>query len=120
MLNPELRVNYEVLAKQMIAREPNAEHLRLAILDPFHFFPIGYHLNQHAPGHWDARRVKKIDDVYAIKDPHFWLAYHAEDWSGEPPRQLLTQRGYRVGLGIWVADPWHHIIAYPVWQPGER
>jgi hypothetical protein len=120
VLNPELRVNYEVLAKQMIAREPGPERLRLIILDAFHSFPIGYHLNQHAPGRWDARRVKKIDDVYAIKDPHFWLAYHAEDWNGDTPRPLLEERGYRLGLGIWVADPWHHIIAYPVWQPGER
>jgi len=119
ILNPEIRVNYEVLAEQMVTREPGPERLRLAILDPNHFFPIGYHLNQHAPGRWDARRVKRIDDVYAIQDPHFWVAYHSECWKGEPLRQLLTERGYRVGLGIWVSDPWHRIIAYPVWRPNQ-
>ena len=117
VMHPQLRVNYEVLAKQMIAREPGPERLRLVTLDPFLFFPLGYHLDQHAPGRWDAGRVKGMDEIYAIKDRHFWLAYHAERWKSDPPRQLLTERGYRVGLGIRVTDQWARIIAYPVWRP---
>jgi hypothetical protein len=120
VIDPKLRVNYEVLAKQMVAREPGGEHLRLVTLDRFLWFPLGYHLDQHAPGRWDAGRVNGLDELYAIKDDHFWLAYHAERWKGVPPRQLLTEHGYRVGPGIWVSDQWARIVAYPVWRPSVR
>ena len=120
VIHPQLRVNYEVLVKQMVAREPGPERLRLVGLDCYLGYPLGYFLDQHAPGRWVAGRVKGMDEAYAIKDRHFWLAYHAERWKSDPPRQLLTQRGYRVGLGIVVTDQWARIIAYPVWQPAER
>jgi hypothetical protein len=116
MLHPELRVNYESLAQQMIAREPGPERLRLVALGPQLSLPLGYHLDRHARGRWDAGKVNSLDEVYAIKDRHFWLAYHADLWKGDPPRESLTQRGYRVGLGIRVTNHWARIIAYPVWR----
>jgi uncharacterized membrane protein len=120
VIHPQLRVNYEVLVKQVAAREPGPERLRLVSPDPYLGFPLLYYLDLHAPGRWTAIRVQSMDELYAIKDRHFWLAYHAERWKGaKHPRQLLTERGYRVGLGIWVSDQWARIVAYPVWQPNE-
>jgi hypothetical protein len=115
LVHPRPRVNYEVLAEQMVTREPGPERVPLLIADRFLAFPLRFQLEQHAPGRWDVRTLGTLD---AAAGRHFWVAYHRDRWHGDPPAAVLAQRGYRIGRGIWVADDWHRIIAFPVWRAG--
>jgi hypothetical protein len=113
VVNPRPRVNFEVLAELMAAREPGSERVSLLIPDRFLAFPMRFHLDQHAPGHWDVRTLGTLNDAAGR---HFWIAYHRDRWHGEPPASVLAQRGYLVGPGIWVGDDFSRIVAFPVWQ----
>ncbi len=119
LIHPRPRINYEVLAEIMISREPGLDRVQLLIPDRFLKFPLAYQLDRHDPGRWDARTITSLDS--SLINGHFWVAYHRDRWKGaKSPAQLLRDRGYRVGPGIWVSDDWHRVIALPVWTPGSE
>ncbi len=119
LIHPRPKINYEVLAKMMISREPGLERVELLIPDRFLKFPLAFQLNRQDPGRWDARTISSLDS--GLLGGHFWVAYHRDRWKGaETPAQMLRERGYRVGSGIWVSDDWHRVIALPVWTPGSE
>jgi hypothetical protein len=119
LIHPRPRINYEVLAEMMILREPGVDRVQLLIPDRFLKFPLAYQLDRHDPGRWDARTITSLDS--GLINGHFWVAYHRDRWKGaKSPAQLLRERGYRVGPGIWVSDDWHRVIALPVWPPGSE
>jgi len=119
LIHPRPRINYEVLAQMMISREPGLERVQLLIPDRFLKFPLAYQLDRHDPGRWDARTITSLDS--GLLNGHFWVAYHRDRWKGaKSPAQLLRDRGYRIGPGIWVSDDWHRVIALPVWTPGSE
>jgi len=113
VLHPRPRINYEVLAEQMVAREHSSNRVPLLVPDRFLAFPLRFQLEQHDPGRWDVHTLKTLDSAAG---EHFWVAYHRDRWKGDPPTTLLERRGYRVGSGVWVKDDWQRIIAFPVWR----
>lgn len=117
VVHPRPRVNYEVLAGLMSAREPGTERVRVLIPDRFLAYPLTFHLERRAAGHWSVETIPTVEQAAGA---HFWIAYHRERWKGEQPADVLARRGFRIGDGIWVGDDWHRIVAFPVWQQEKQ
>jgi hypothetical protein len=62
---------------------------------------------------FQIRRDATIDEA---RGAHFWVLTSTDSWRRkEMPRQILTQRGCRVGLDLTFCDRYRTMTALPVW-----
>ncbi|HEX8984417.1 MAG TPA: glycosyltransferase family 39 protein [Bryobacteraceae bacterium] len=112
VFRPEPQVNLEVLTRQLAARCAGEREVALYSLDRYLPAWMGYFLESERDTKW---RLEAIADPRAATGDRFWLAYNEKFWrDARRPEQILRERGYDVGPGIWAADPWNRLVLVPV------
>jgi hypothetical protein len=111
---PEPRLNLEAVAHELARRTANERVVTVYSLDGYLPAWIEYYLQPYGRVKW---RVIAIREPAAAAGEHFWLAYNEKFWrDSRRPEDLLRQRGYVTGPGIWASDPWNRIAIVPVWR----
>ncbi len=119
---PELRNNMDVLTGQLIelnAREgPRFGPVTVDFLDPYLAFPMNYYLESHYHRKWN---LVSVSSVAEISGERIWVGYNRKSWKGpQSPEDLLRQRGYQIGPGVWAGDRWDRIAVFLAYrQPGR-
>jgi hypothetical protein len=113
-LYPELRNNMDTLTGQLIELNarygPPAGQVTVDFLDPYLAFPMNYYLESHYHRKWDLVNVAGVD---AITGDRVWVGYNHKTWKqAQSPQQLLRERGYQIGPGVWAGDRWDRIAVF--------
>jgi len=113
-LFPELRNNMDVLTGQLIemnAREgTRAGPVTVEFLDPYLAFPMNYYLESHYRQNWNLVNVAGVDE---ISGDRVWVGYNHKSWKqARSPEDLLRERGYEIGPGVWAGDRWDRIAVF--------
>lgn len=113
-LYPELRNNMDVLTGQLVelnAREgPPSGQVTVEFLDPYLAFPITYFLESHYHQKWNLVDVAGVDQVSGDR---VWVGYNHKSWKqARSPQDLLRERGYEIGPGVWAGDRWDRIAVF--------
>lgn len=113
-LYPELRNNMDVLTGQLLdlnAREgPRAGPVTVDFLDPYLAFPMNYYLESHYHRKWNLVNVASVAE---ISGDRVWVGYNYKSWKQpQSPEDLLRQRGYEIGPGVWAGDRWDRIAVF--------
>jgi hypothetical protein len=111
---PAPHANMEVLARQLEARCAGEREVTVYSLDRYVPAWMGYYLEGRK---W---HLEAIADLAAAKGDRFWLVYNEKFWH-EPktPQQILRERGYETGPGIWAADPLNRFVLVPIHLTAE-
>ena len=108
---PEPRNNMDVLTGQLIemnAREGGAA--TVDFLDPYLAFPMNYYLESHYHQTWNLVNVASVDE---IEGDTVWVGYNHKSWrQARSPEDLLRERGYKIGPGVWAGDRWDRIAVF--------
>jgi len=108
---PEPRNNMDVLTGQLIemnAREGGAA--TVDFLDPYLAFPMNYYLESHYHQKWRLVNVASVDE---IEGDTVWVGYNHKSWrQARSPEDLLRERGYKIGPGVWAGDRWDRIAVF--------
>ncbi|HVX67149.1 MAG TPA: glycosyltransferase family 39 protein [Bryobacteraceae bacterium] len=111
-LRPEPHANLEVMMRQFAARTAGERVVTVYSLDRYLPGWMGYYLEAYRGTSWN---LKAITDPRAAAGDHFWLAYNEKFWHDRrTPQQILRERGYETGQGIWAADELNRFILVPV------
>ena len=107
-LYPEPRNNMDVLTGQLTALDAREGRIATAnFLDPYLAFPMTYFLETHYHQKWNLVNVNSVREITASR---VWVGYNHKSWKGpESPQELLRQRGYQIGPGLWAGDRWDRI-----------
>jgi hypothetical protein len=113
-LFPELRNNMDVLTGQVIALNaragPQAGAVTVDFLDPYLAFPMTYYLESHYRQDWHLTTVAGVNE---ISGDRVWVGYNHKSWkSARSPQDLLRERGYEIGPGVWAGDRWDRIAVF--------
>lgn len=114
ILYPEPRNNMDVLTGQLVrlsAPEGAAAGVAtVEFLDPYLAFPMTYYLESHYHQNWNLINVKRVD---AISGDRVWVGYNYKSWrQKQSPEDLLRERGYQIGPGVWAGDRWDRIAVF--------
>ncbi len=118
-LFPELRNNMDVLTGQLVAlneqQSPGATTAIVDFLDPYLAFPMTYFLDSHYHQSWNLLNVDGVEQITADR---VWVGYNHKSWKQkQSPEELLRQRGYRIGPGVWAGDRWDRIAIFLAYRP---
>lgn len=113
-LFPELRNNMDVLTGQVIelnAREGSGSSpATVDFLDPYLAFPMNYYLEAHYHRKWNLVNVSSVAE---ISGDRVWVGYNHKSWKqSKSPEDLLRERGYQIGPGVWAGDRWDRIAVF--------
>ncbi|MGA2135766.1 MAG: hypothetical protein ABSH50_26030 [Bryobacteraceae bacterium] len=110
-LYPELRNNMDVLAGQLVELNSRAPGpVTIDFLDPYLAFPMTYFLESHYHLHWNLVNVTGVEEITANR---VWVGYNHKNWKlSQSPEDLLRQRGYHIGPGVWGGDRWDRIAVF--------
>jgi len=113
-LYPEPRTNMDVLTGQLIelnARDgPRSGPVTVDLLDPYLAFPMNYYLESHYHLKWN---LVSVAGVHAISGDRVWVGYNHKSWKlARSPEELLRERGYEIGPGVWAGDRWDRIAVF--------
>ena len=104
---PELRNNLDVLTGQIVALNGPAT---VDFLDPYLAFPMNYYLETHYHRKWNLVNVAGVDEISADR---VWVGYNHKSWKqSRSPEDLLRDRGYKIGPGVWAGDRWDRIAIF--------
>jgi len=118
-LYPELRNNMDVLTGQLIelnAREGG--NATVDFLDPYLAFPMTYYLESHYHQKWKLVNVASVAEITADR---IWVGYNHKSWKqAQSPQDLLRQRGYQIGPGVWAGDRWDRIAVFLAYRENQH
>ena len=111
---PELRNNMDVLTGQLVALNarvaPGSGSATVEFLDPYLAFPMTYYLESHYHQKWNLVNVAGVDEIAGDR---VWVGYNRKSWKQpQSPEELLRQRGYEVGPGVWAGDRWDRVAIF--------
>jgi hypothetical protein len=114
---PELRNNLDVLTGQVIelnARDRQAGRpvppATVEFLDPYLAFPMNYYLETHYKQKWNLINVAGVEEITGDR---VWVGYNHKTWrQARSPEDLLRERGYEIGPGVWAGDRWDRIALF--------
>jgi Dolichyl-phosphate-mannose-protein mannosyltransferase len=131
----ELKIQWDKLTLAMLdAESSNSTRVPLFTVDPYLHYPIWFHLESLKDqrlaqlGLYTSSRkdmpslrakaarfeVQKVTSVDAAQGAYFWLGYLDSTWKGPlSPRQILEQRGCRIGGEIKARDRFQSITLFP-------
>jgi len=111
---PELRNNLDVLTGQLIALNardgPHPGAPTVEFLDPYLAFPMNYYLESHYHQKWNLVNVAGVAEVSGDR---VWVGYNHKSWKqARSPEELLRERGFEIGPGVWAGDRWDRIAVF--------
>ena len=132
----ELKIHWDRLTLAMLdAENSNSARVPLYTVDPYLHYPIWFHLESikdqrlEQLGAYVSSRtdlpalrakaarfeVQKVTSVDAAQGAYFWLGYVDSSWKAPlTPRQILEQRGCRIGGEMREKDRFQSIVLFPV------